>query len=105
MSEKDAVGLLGLAARAGSLVFGQEQCLQGVRRGTLHLILLDGSTGPNTRKAFRDACHFHKIPLLELAGHDTLGAGVGRPANKVAGVTDRRLAEQLQKKFEMGTEV
>lgn len=105
MSERDVTGLLGLAGRAGRLVYGQEQCLNGVRHRTLQLVLLDGSTGVNTRKAFRDACHSHDVPLIELHGHDVLGQSTGHPANKVIGVTDKRFAQQMRRKFEMSSEV
>lgn len=105
MVEDRLLGLLGLARRAGKLVLGSTQCLNGVRQETLHLVILDGSTQGNTRKMFVNACQNHRIPLIELKGSDVLGPSIGKPGNKVAGVKDEAFARQAIKKYGVDPEV
>lgn len=103
--ERKLLGLLGLAARSGRLTYGQDRCLAGVRDGALFLIIVDGDASGNTKKALRNACLFHKVPLIELSSAGRLGAGVGRPALRVVGVKDRLFAQQLRSGYETGAEV
>lgn len=60
--ESKLLGLLGLLRRGGKIILGSTQCLNGVREENLHLVILDGSTRSNTRKAFKDACSNHGVP-------------------------------------------
>lgn len=105
MDEKKLLGMLGLTARAGKLIFGQSRCLEGIRDGTLALVLLDGDAAGNTRQAVERACRHHGVPLTVLAGADVLGSAVGRPAVRVVGVKDRLFAQQLCSSNGTGTEV
>lgn len=105
MDEQKLLGFLGLAGRAGKLVSGQSRCLDGVRSGKLHLVVLDSGAAANTRKAVRDACRFHDVPLIELHAADRLGPSIGKPDVRVVGVKDERFAQQLRSRYETGAEV
>lgn len=105
MNEKSLLGMLGLAERAGKLVRGQSRCVDGVRDGTLHLVVLDGGVSENTAKAVRNACRSHGAALIELDGAGGLGNAVGSPAVRVVGVKDEKFAQQLRSRYETGAEV
>ena len=89
-----ALGLIGLCARAGKLVSGEQACDQQVKRGAAKLVLVDQGASPLTRKAFQDACAYYKVPL-RLVPEGALGAAIGRPGRKAAAITDQALANRI----------
>jgi len=91
----DFLGFLGLAARAGRVVYGSEACETAIRRGKIKLLLVDGTTSEKTLKEFIDACTYYKVPIIVNKAERTLGEAVGKPANKVIGISCPRFAGRL----------
>ncbi len=94
MSPQKALGLLGLCARAGKLLSGEQACDQAVKKRSAFLILIDESASFNTRKGMMDACTYYRVPARFLPAA-SLGAAIGRPERMVCAVTDSKLAERL----------
>ena len=94
MSNEKALGLLGLCARAGRLLSGEQACDQAVKKQSAYLILIDESASFNPRKGMTDACAYYQVPARFLPAA-SLGAAIGRPGRMVCAVTDRKLAERL----------
>ena len=88
------MNMLGLCARAGRLVTGEKACVQAVRAGSVHVMLLDGAAAPNAVKAVSQACESHGVPLVRT-GEFELGDAIGKPGRMAAGVTDARMAERI----------
>ncbi|MBD5559650.1 MAG: 50S ribosomal protein L7ae [Clostridia bacterium] len=105
MSQDSLLGMLGLAGRAGQLVCGQDRCIEAVRTGRLHLVILDGAASANTRDKVGSACRYYHVPLIELDGRDVLGSRIGRDGVRVAGIRDGKLAQLLRSRNETGAEV
>lgn len=100
MSEKRLLGVLGLAARAGALISGQEACLKAVRSGKVQLLLLDGSASGRTIRTFQDACRRCGVPCIVLEQADVLGPSIGRPAGKIAGIAEEGFAAKALSEWE-----
>jgi ribosomal protein L7Ae-like RNA K-turn-binding protein len=91
-----ALGMLGMAARAGALVPGTERVRESARSGSLRLAFIATDASENSRAKL--------LPLLTATGishvmrydRKELGAAVGRAPLSAVGVTDRRLADRLQ---------
>lgn len=66
MSNEKALGLLGLCARAGRLLSGEQACDQAVKKQSAYLILIDESASFNTRKGMTDACAYYQVPARFL---------------------------------------
>lgn len=66
MNEQRVRGLLGMAARARQITFGQDLCLEAIRKGKAAVALLDEAAAANTAKKIRDACTAGDTPLLVL---------------------------------------
>lgn len=87
--------LLGLAARAGSIVPGTDRVRAAARRDELHLALIAGDASLNARDKL--------VPLLEVKGiphwvsftRSDLGAAVGRSPLSAIGLLDPSLAERV----------
>lgn len=99
MNEAAALSFLGFGARAGKLVYGQAKCTAGIRRGTIKMLILDGSVSQGTLKSFTDACRTHNVPWLLLRGHDVLGPSVGRPECRLVGIKDPDFARSMSEKY------
>jgi ribosomal protein L7Ae-like RNA K-turn-binding protein len=92
--EQALLGLLGLAARAGALVYGTEQVRGAVRDASARLVILaaDAASGQQAKL----------LPLLEARGvvhfigpsREALGAATGRASISALGLTDAGFARR-----------
>lgn len=96
MSRPDrALGLLGMAARAGAVIPGTERVREAVRSGGVRLVLVAADVSGNSREKL--------LPLLTARGvshvirydRSELGAAVGRGPLSAVGVVDTALADRL----------
>ncbi|HEX5520734.1 MAG TPA: ribosomal L7Ae/L30e/S12e/Gadd45 family protein [Longimicrobiaceae bacterium] len=93
-AERAVLDLLGLAARAGAIVWGTDAVRDGVRNGKVARVVLAADAAPAQRAKL--------MPLLEAKRlrHDTvldrqrLGAAIGRTGVSAIGLTDRNLARR-----------
>ena len=91
-----ALGLLGMAARAGVVISGTDRVREAARGEGLRLVLLAGDASANSREKL--------VPLLTARGishvirydRNQLGAAIGRGPLSAVGVMDRKLADRLQ---------
>ncbi len=93
MNEQRAKGMLGLAVRAREACFGDDACRKLVSDGKCGMILLDGETGPNTRKKYEELCERTGIPLMILP-RGLMAEATGRD-NRVAALRKGAFAEQM----------
>lgn len=91
----DLTGLLGLAARAGLVVAGEEACMRALRAGRVHLILMATDTGANGEKKIVDKCAFYHVPLLKSMTKNELGHTIGKEVRTTVGITSRQFAKRL----------
>ena len=93
MNEQRTKGMLGLAVRAREACFGDNACRKLIDSGKCGMILLDGETGPNTRKKYRDLCERNGVPLV-ITPEGMIGEATGR-SNRVAALKKGAFAEQM----------
>ena len=96
---KGAMGMMGLCARAGRLISGEQMALKAIRSGKVYLALIDAGASANAKKAIIDACTSHQVDWFEVS-EGQLGGAIGKPERMVAGITDRGFAEQLKIRLE-----
>ena len=89
-----ALNMLGLCARAGKLISGEKACLQLIRGGGAHVVLMDAGAAKNAVKSITDACSHHQVPLLQ-APESELGDAIGKPGRMVVAVTDAGFAKRI----------
>ena len=104
MCERDrrALGLLGLAAKAGRLTVGVPLLCEALQRGAKGkvplVIALASDASDNTTKRVSDRAAFYRVPLMRLAvSCAELAHAVGKQNAAVAavGVTEPQLAAAL----------
>ena len=87
-------GFLGLCARAGQLIFGQEACVDAVRRHKAGIILLDKTSSANTRKRFLDTCATHETLLYGMED-GAIAKAVGKDVCRVVAVKPGGMTKKM----------
>lgn len=90
-----ALRLLGLAARAGSVLPGTERAREAIRAGNARLVLVAGDISGNTHEKLVPLLQARGIPYVVGFDRERLGAAVGRAPLSAVAVTDRLLAARL----------
>lgn len=99
--EARALGLLGLAQRAGQVVSGGDMVERAARAGQVALVLIDADASERTRDKFSALCKGRGIPLHNVSP-DNLGRAIGRDGRMIAAVRKGSLANQMATLFEEG---
>ena len=95
MKDKQWVGRLGLAMRAGQVVSGDFAVEKLLRGEGAALVLLDADASDNTRKKISDACAHRGIPLA-VVETGLLGRAIGKPGRIVAAVKTGDMGTNLR---------
>lgn len=95
MTTAGGLGLLGLGARAGSLVIGVAGVRAGLQRGELALIVVANDHSPRTGEKVIRLARAVRVPVVSGPAATVLGHGLGRAAVQAVGVRDPRLAEGM----------
>ena len=98
-STKRALGMLGLAMKAGKVVIGTEQVIAFLQKGRLKLVLLSGTASEGTQKKIRFKSEFYKTPVCVLdLDTDELGNLLGKTYSPaVVGITDENFSNAITK--------
>lgn len=88
--------LLGLAARAGTVVAGTERVREAAREGTLRLAILAADASPNAADKVVPLLVHGGIPWRRAYDRASLGSAVGRSSSSAIGVLDAGLARRLE---------
>lgn len=87
--------LLGLAARAGSVVTGTGSVRQAVREEQVHRVFLAEDAAPGQRQKLEPLLQARQVPSHIMFSRVELGSAVGRSPVSALGVTDLKLARRL----------
>lgn len=96
---KRALGMLGLAMKAGKVVIGTEQVITFLQKRKVALVLVSGNASEGTKKKIRFKCEFYKTALTEVkVDTDELGRLLGKTyAPAVVGITDENFSNAISK--------
>lgn len=90
-------GLLGLATRAGKIVFGTEACKNEIERRKVKLILLASDASERTKTNFKEICRKVDIPIEEVLSTETLSKVIGKTNKVVVGIIDGNFSKEMLK--------
>ena len=93
---------LGLAARAGRVAAGGFSAEEAVKSRKARLVLIAEDAKTNTAKKFTDKCTFYKIPFRFYGTKEALGHAIGKGERSCIAVTDRGLADNIDKLLSSG---
>ena len=87
---------LGLAAKAGKLISGEETCERAIKLQKARLIIVSDDASDNTKKKFNDMCKYRNVEIRVFGLKQSLGKYTGKDIRSVLAVTDRKFAEHLR---------
>jgi ribosomal protein L7Ae-like RNA K-turn-binding protein len=93
---EQALRLLGLAARAGTLLPGTERVREAARGGRLVFAILAADASDNSRGKLEPLLTALPVPFVIRFNRAELGAAVGRAPLGAVGVNDPSLGRRLQ---------
>lgn len=88
----DRLQRLGLATRAGAIVFG-EALYTDLSRKKIALVILAEDASANTRKKVHDKCTTYQVPVVTLATKAALGHAIGKSDVAAIGITNVNIAK------------
>ncbi len=100
MKNDRILSMLGLAAKGGNLLSGEFQTDKAIKEGKAHLVIVATDASDNTKKDFRDACNFYKVPYRERGTKEELGRSIGKEYRAMVAVTDEGFAKAILRKEE-----
>jgi len=92
---KKLLGLIGLCARAGRLVSGEDAAEKLIRSGKAQLAFIDEGASANALKAITNACKTYGVELISLPEGE-LGRISGKPGRMAAATADEGFAGSMR---------
>lgn len=94
-ARKRFLSMLGLARRAGKLVWGTQNVCDALKAGGVVCVAEANDNSANTHKRLNDRCAYYGIKIIQAdVSAEELGAAIGRSGPvSAAAVTDLSLAE------------
>lgn len=94
------LGLIGLAARAGKIVYGAAPTADAAVRKKKGLILLARDAGETTSIRMKNLSENTGLPLREYQDKFTLGSATGKTEKAVLFITDEHMATEILKRID-----
>ncbi len=97
MTEKErALGMIGLASRAGKVVSGNDAVTGAIRSGNVKLLIITKDISANSlNRILKNITDGDEIPCYSFARSEELGDALGKPNRTVAAITDKNFAEGI----------
>ncbi|MCQ2353970.1 MAG: ribosomal L7Ae/L30e/S12e/Gadd45 family protein [Clostridia bacterium] len=97
-AKKRFLSMLGLARRAGKLVWGTQNVCDALKAGGASCVAEANDNSANTHKRLNDRCAYYGIKIIQAdVSAEELGAAIGRRGPvSAAAVTDPSLAEGVR---------
>ncbi len=96
------LSMLGLGARARSVVSGEFSVEKAVKTGAAYLVLVAEDASDNTKKHFADMCSFYECDLVFYGHKESLGRAIGKEFRASVAVVDENFANGIIKLFPAG---
>lgn len=103
MINKDRIlGLLGLSARAGKVIFGTDACIEYVNKKKIKLLILGEDASERTKLKFDEIAKKMQIPIYEIAKIDEISKSIGKKNKAIIGITDINFSKEIIKRINRG---
>lgn len=86
---------LGLAAKAGKLVSGDEACERTIKSAKVHLIIVSSDASANTKKKYSDKCENRGLNLRFFGEKEQIGRYIGKEIRSVVAILEVGFAKKL----------
>lgn len=102
MTNKKVYGLLGLARRAGKIVFGTESVMQAIEKRKVKAIVIAQDAAERTKRHFIEQAQEKNIPIREVDNMENLSKSIGQENKAIVGIMDGNFSKQIIKWIDGG---
>lgn len=95
MTNNKLCGLLGLAMKAGKIVFGTEACITDINKKKVKLLLIAKDAAERTKTNFRNICEENNIPIYEILQIEDISRAIGKDNKAVIGIKDINFSKAM----------
>lgn len=99
MQNDRVLSMLGIAAKAGSVVSGEFSTEKAVKSGHARLVIVSAEASEGTKKSFRNMTDFYHVPMYCYGDKESLGRCIGKEFRASLAVTDEKLAKAVESKL------
>jgi len=89
--------LIGLALKGGYAAIGRDSVRAAIHRGKFVYLFLARDAGNAIRNEMQALSKVQRVPMTELGSRKSLGQALGRNEVAIVAITDRGLAEAINK--------
>ena len=89
--------MLGIATKAGKIMFGTESCLEGIFQKKLKLVIVAEDAADRTKKHFQEKCEQAKINFYIFGTSEEISKAIGKENKTVVGIKDKNIAGAIEK--------
>jgi len=86
---------LGLAARAGKLLSGEDTCERSIKAGKVHLVIVAENSSDNTKKKFSNICKYRGVGMRFFGEKELIGKYTGKDVRSVVAILEKEFAKHL----------
>jgi ribosomal protein L7Ae-like RNA K-turn-binding protein len=97
--KSEALGLLGLAQRAGAVVKGTDATRSALRRGQARLVILATDGSETQQEKVLPLASAQGVPWRRLGSMDELGGALGTGPLAAVAVTERAFAGEIRQRL------
>lgn len=91
------LGLLGLAAGAGKIAYGDSAVSKNIIAGKAKLVILAKNSGNNISSKTKKICLENSVECIEFSDKESIGKAVGKDDKAVIAITDEGFAQAVLK--------
>ena len=96
MTNNDKIcGLLGLATKAGKIVFGTEACKSEISKNKVKLVLIALDVSEKTKLNIRKLCCNKEVPVWEGLTIEKLSKAIGKDNKAIIGIKDENFSHAI----------
>ena len=93
-SKEKLCGIIGLATRAGKVIFGTQAVIGAIEKRKTKLIII---ANDRTKLNFQNICKQKNIPIFEILATEVLSKTIGKPNKVVIGIIDENFSKEISK--------
>lgn len=93
------LGLLGLATRAGKVIFGTDACIEGIEKNKIKLIIVAQDASDRLKNKFINLCQLRndQIKVIIFGTIEEISSSTGKQNKAVIGIKDTNFSNEIIK--------
>ena len=92
-----AIGLIGIATKAGKVTFGTEAVLERIEKKKTILVIIAKDSSKKAKENMKFACNKNDIRLVEFSSIDEISHAIGKNNKSVICINEKNLGEEIYK--------